>query len=185
MSYPKLWFHCMLSISSSWYGHLAGELLLRSAHSRLMPKSTEFPNAPLAWGRTQMPKPPGDPRTKFLELGCLPGSRDSQELGPRVSPCSGSTTKSIPGETSSSDWSVQSGKRKCKCQPSGAGEKSICITRSEVIPVHQSPPEPPFHCRFVTDHSPSGRTRIMGTAAMLFSSIPITFLGRAITQHQH
>lgn len=80
---------------------------------------------------------------------------------------------------------VHSGKGKRKRQPGGAGEKSSCITRSEVIPAHQSPPEPPSRCGFVSDHSLLGRTNIKGTAAMLFSSTLITFLGRAIAQHWH
>lgn len=33
VSYPKPWFHWMLSICCSWYGHLARELLMSSAHS--------------------------------------------------------------------------------------------------------------------------------------------------------
>lgn len=72
-----------------------------------------------------------------------------------------------PESTTQERHVAQLGKRKCKHEPGRAGEKSICITRYDVIPAHQSPPKPPSNWEFVSDHSPLGRTNIE-TAAMLF-----------------
>lgn len=134
-------------------------------------------------GRTQMPN-----TWRCQDLipgaGLFPWQQELMEAGSQ-------RKQSVPAQAQavSPSWERQAAQlgrfrvEKCKHQPGRAGEKSICITRSEVIPAHQSLPKQPSHCGFVSDHSPLGRANTMGTAAMLFSSTPTTFLGRAIAQH--
>lgn len=145
-----------------------------------MLKGTQGLNVPLAWEGPRCPNHleiPG-PNSWSWAVSLAAGTQRKQSDPAQAQPVSPS-------------WGRQAAQlgrfrvEKCKRQPGGAGEKSTCTTRSEVTPAHQSPPQPPSHCGFVSDHSPLGRTNIMGTAAMFFSHTPMTFLGRAIAQQRH
>lgn len=69
-----LWDRNLWPDAISWQGNSsrAWETLRIDAKKHL------DPSCPPGMGRTQMPKPPGDPRTKFPQLGPFPGSSSTK-----------------------------------------------------------------------------------------------------------
>lgn len=89
---------------------------LRTLH-RPMLKGTRVPKVPLAWEGSRCPNYLETSGSNSWSWALAAGTHRIRGPVEAVSPCSGSSSKSIPGETSSSAWSVQSGEGKSKGQP--------------------------------------------------------------------